>query len=49
MVFSKQRLIEMFEDDLKNYYADHREEQETDYDTWLFQIDRNFIEEIVGW
>ena len=47
MVFSKQRLIEMFEDDLKNYYADHREE--VDFDTWLFQIDRNFIEEIVGW
>lgn len=49
MIFSKQKLADMFLDDLKNYYYDHREEQETDFDTWLFQIDRSFIEEIIGW
>lgn len=47
MTFSKQKLADMFLDDLKNYYLDHREEQTVSFDTWLFLIDRNFINEII--
>jgi hypothetical protein len=48
MTFSKQKLIERHLEELQMYYADHPEEQELKFDDWLFQIDRNFIEEILG-
>jgi hypothetical protein len=47
MVYTKEKLIRDYLETLKDYYLDHREEQEVSFDTWLFLIDRNFINEII--
>lgn len=47
MVYTKEKLIIDYMDVLKDYYLDHREEQTVSFDTWLFLIDRNFINEII--
>ena len=50
MTFSKQKLIERHLEELQMYYADHPEESEgLKFEDWLFQIDRSFIEEVIGW